>query len=131
IQTFQVVATAQGYYRLSPDLTKIQDPILLQRLYRNFVFSYMRKRILLEMRQAGAVAARAKNTTTYKRRKSLTTIRYRSILLAGWPKIVAKLAAERYCHSDDEVDPVDGQYFVRPKTVRSDNATNFFRAIDE
>lgn len=45
--------------------------------------------------------------------------------------IVAKLAKESYCHSDDEFDPVTKQYVVKAKPARSETATAFLRQVDE
>ncbi|KAJ7159141.1 hypothetical protein C8R43DRAFT_948477 [Mycena crocata] len=131
IHTFQVVATAQGYMHMSPDLSRLQDPILLGRLYNNFVWALMRDKILQERARPGAVVARRKVGTVYKRRGTLKTSRVTTIARAGWPKVVVKLAAETFCHSDDEIDPVDGKYWTRKKTVRGANPNDFFATIDE
>ncbi|KAJ7061910.1 hypothetical protein B0H15DRAFT_981554, partial [Mycena belliarum] len=77
IRTFQVVATAMAYRRLSPDLTKVKDVPLLTRLFRHYIYSVS------------------------------------------------------FCNSDDEHDPADGFYIIKPKTVRSANATAWVRIVDK
>jgi hypothetical protein len=66
--TFQHVAGSHCYIRMSPDLTKLRDSAFLRKLYRNFVFSTMHKRVLADARTAGAVLRKSKQTTAYKAR---------------------------------------------------------------
>ncbi|KAJ7629153.1 hypothetical protein DFH06DRAFT_1338433 [Mycena polygramma] len=127
INTFQQVAGAHGYVRIGPDLTRLRDAAFLRKLYRNCVYSMLRKRLLAERAEAGAVVARAKKTNTYKVRKSLGIARSRAILADGWPQGVAALVAEPYANSDDEFDSETQTYTIKPKNARGANATNFIR----
>ncbi|KAJ6497972.1 hypothetical protein C8R47DRAFT_314825 [Mycena vitilis] len=131
IKAFQDVAANHGFVRLSPDLTKLNDITLLQRLYRNYVWSNMRKRILAEARSPGSVTLRSKLTQDSKRRTSLADKRTVAIIGEAWTETVGALTAESFCNSDDERDPADGSYIIVPKTARSHNATNFIRSIDK
>jgi hypothetical protein len=71
IKTFQAIAISHGYSRLSPNLTNLQNMKLLQRFYRNYVFSHIYKLAMKEMKAAGSVKQSIANTNTYKRRKEV------------------------------------------------------------
>lgn len=71
IDTFKRVAQRHAYVRLSPDLMHLDDSDLLQRLYRNYVWSNMRKKLLSEAATPGAVVARMEITGKYKRRRTV------------------------------------------------------------
>lgn len=71
LQTFQSVLINHGYAGLNVDLTRARDTPFLRKLYRNYVYSAVHKKVLSEAREAGSVAARGKRTTDYKRRQSV------------------------------------------------------------
>lgn len=71
LNTFKYVASNHAYRHLSPDLTKLRDLILLKKIYRNYVFSMMKARVLAETAKPGATVQRAQTTTDYRRRQSV------------------------------------------------------------
>ncbi|KAJ6602582.1 hypothetical protein DFH09DRAFT_1301601 [Mycena vulgaris] len=109
IKTFQEVAISHCYSRLSPDLTNLGNMQLLEKFYRNYIFSYIYGLAKKEMKAAGSVQRSINNTNAYKRRME--------------PK----------CHSDDElsVDP-NGKpcYIIHDKPGRNPSITTFFCHID-
>ncbi|KAJ7177612.1 hypothetical protein C8R46DRAFT_1328179, partial [Mycena filopes] len=102
IDTFQTVATNHGYARLSPDLTKVRDRLVVQKLYRNCAWSLIRRRAESELTAPGSVVLRAKLVSDYKRRQMLGDQRSTAIRSNGWPSEVAELVAESFGNSDDE-----------------------------
>ncbi|KAJ7075270.1 hypothetical protein B0H15DRAFT_961763 [Mycena belliarum] len=131
IRTFQVVATAMAYRRLSPDLTRVKDVPLLTRLFRHYIYSVVKPKILKESLMAGSVVAHAQRTDSYKRRSALGKARTKKVLGDGWTERVCALTSESFCNSDDEYDPADGFYIIKPKPVRSANATAWVRIVDQ
>ncbi|KAJ7186027.1 hypothetical protein C8R46DRAFT_937670, partial [Mycena filopes] len=131
IDTFQTVATNHGYTRLSPDLTKVRDRLVVQKLYRNCAWSLMRRRAESELTAPGSVVLRAKLVQDYKRRQMLGDQRSTGIRSNGWPAEVAELVVESFANSDDEYDATDGKYTILPKDARSDGTTAFIRTVDK
>lgn len=72
IKTFQTIAIAHAYARLSPNLTNLANLQLLQRFYRNYLFSYLAPMVKREKKTAGSVRQVLDNTNTYKRRKEVS-----------------------------------------------------------
>ncbi|TDL13478.1 hypothetical protein BD410DRAFT_735326, partial [Rickenella mellea] len=68
LQSFRTVLTTGGYNFLQPDLRFATDAHLHRKLYRHIIFSYQRKRLELESREAGGLAERNKMTNVYARR---------------------------------------------------------------
>lgn len=76
IKTFQDCATNHAYVRLSPDLSLLNDRKVLQKLYRNCVWSLNRRKVVSELTLPGSVVARVKVTQDYKRRNAVTLISF-------------------------------------------------------
>ena len=54
--TFEQAAASFAYAHLSPNLCYIQDTSLIQKLYKNFLCSYMKGLALKERKEAGSVS---------------------------------------------------------------------------
>ncbi|KAJ7086898.1 hypothetical protein B0H15DRAFT_950406 [Mycena belliarum] len=127
ISTFQTVATDHGYLRLNFDLTRIKDRVFLKKLYRNFTYSMMKKRLRQEAVEPGTVVLRSKKTNTYKGRASLAKSRTSAIYGDGWPLVVGLLTEEAFSNSEDEFDSARNCYIIKPKARRSATTTQFIR----
>jgi len=69
--TFEQAATSFAYTHLSPNLRYIQDTALIQKLYRNFVWSYLRGLVLREQKEQGSVSRALQENKAYKSRSEV------------------------------------------------------------
>jgi len=69
--TFEQVAAGFGYSHLGIDLSLIHHFILMRKLYRNFVYSYMHGIAKSENKTPGSVAKLKTMTNVWKRRKEV------------------------------------------------------------
>ncbi|KAG6847460.1 hypothetical protein H0H93_008001 [Arthromyces matolae] len=74
--SFQQAAAVFAYSHLMPNLKYLEDFALLRRIYLNFVFSYLRKKIVKEKRVPGTAEKEAQDNKVYKLRSDLTDRRY-------------------------------------------------------
>lgn len=68
IQSFQVVATAYGYTHMGIDLSRLQNIILIQELYKSFVYSHMANLTRMDLKNPGSVSRGNAATNAYRRR---------------------------------------------------------------
>ncbi|KAJ6472114.1 hypothetical protein DFH09DRAFT_954251 [Mycena vulgaris] len=134
ISTFQAVAANHGYSRLSPNLTNLEDRVLLTKFYRNFVFSYIFKAMKAEVKLPGRMKLVAINKSIYSRRVRLADSRTVYISESGYPKAVQSLTSQAECNSDDEATCRDGTeeviaYLRKKKIARSEKAENWTRTV--
>ena len=69
--TFEQVAAGFGYSHLGIDLSLTHNFVLMRKLYRNFVYSYMLGIAKLENKTPGSVAKSKTMTNVWKRRKEV------------------------------------------------------------
>ena len=69
--TFEQVAAGFGYSHLGIDLSLIHNFVLMRKLYRNFVYSYMHGIAKSENKTPGSVAKSKAMTNVWKRRKEV------------------------------------------------------------
>ncbi|KAG6914266.1 hypothetical protein DXG01_001387 [Tephrocybe rancida] len=118
-----------------PDLTGTPtslynlDTELVRKLYRNFVYSYMKGLFLKEAKVPGSVVEGSNGNKVYKNREKLTQRRHMYLKDNGWNSQVQMLAGRAECTSDSEPNP-DGGFYIVPKRARSANATAFLRQTD-
>lgn len=92
IESFQRVVTAHGYIFKGPNLRYARDTAMLTRMYRNFVFSAERTKVIKEVKTPGCVARERTNAGIYKRRIRVCSVCltillcYLTTLFAAWWK---------------------------------------------
>ena len=64
--TFEQAATLYAYMHLLPNLCYIQDTAFMQKLYRNFLWSYLRGLALKEQKEWGSVSQALQENKAYK-----------------------------------------------------------------
>ena len=73
--TFEQAAASFAYAHLSPNLRYIQDTSLIQKLYKNFLWSYMKGLALKEQKEAGSVSRGMQENRAYKLRTEVCKIK--------------------------------------------------------
>lgn len=73
LQTFAEVSTAFGYTHMANNLSYLQSPSLLRKLYRSFVFSHFFRIAKLEEKGEGTVEKKMGMVNVWKRRKMVFT----------------------------------------------------------
>ncbi|KAJ7440244.1 hypothetical protein FB451DRAFT_1415275 [Mycena latifolia] len=134
ITTFQNVAANHGYSRLSPNLTNLEDRVLLTKFYRNFVFSYMLRTMKAEVKSPGRLEQVSTNKNIYSRRTRLADNRTVYIIESGYPKAVQSLSSQPECNSDDEAIFRAGTqevttYLRKKKIARSEKVETWMRGV--
>jgi hypothetical protein len=66
--TFEQAATSFAYAHLSPNMRYIHDTSLIQKLYKNFLWSYMKGLALKEQKESGSVSRGLQENKAYKAR---------------------------------------------------------------
>lgn len=69
--TFEQAATSFAYTHLSPNLRYVQDTAFVQKLYRNFVWSYLKGLVLKEQKEEGSVIRAIQENRAYKSRSEV------------------------------------------------------------
>ncbi len=69
--TFEQAATSFAYTHLSPNLRYLQDTALIQKLYKNFVWSYLKGLVLKEQKEQGSVSRALQENKAYKSRSEV------------------------------------------------------------
>ncbi|TDL13600.1 hypothetical protein BD410DRAFT_685361, partial [Rickenella mellea] len=112
LQSFRTVLTTGGYNFLQPDLRFATDAHLHRKLYRHIIFSYQRKRLELESREAGGLAERNKMTNpntyhikTLAHRSDSATAFMRLCDQAMFRNAVAESGTRRFRRERDRVVP--------------------------
>ncbi|KAJ3965809.1 hypothetical protein EV361DRAFT_1017082 [Lentinula raphanica] len=126
ISSFEYGLQNNGYISFEPNLEYVHNTAFLSRIYRNYVYSHLRKQILKESREQGRLASEAVRRGMYKRRKKLAKARIKFVKEAGYNNRVKRLVGEPECHSDDE-DADDGSLHILIKNLRNENTSQFFK----
>jgi len=93
IHSFQLVAgSAHAYSFKRIDQTHLEDIGLLTKMYRNFVFSSEKAKLVKEAREVGSVASAKEKTNVYTRRQRVCLHIFPFVILASdyvcsWPPI--------------------------------------------
>jgi hypothetical protein len=66
--TFEQAATSFAYVHLAPNMRYLQDTTLIQKLYKNFLWSYLKGLALKEQRESGSVNRAVQENKAYKLR---------------------------------------------------------------
>ncbi|KAJ6583148.1 hypothetical protein DFH09DRAFT_1076300 [Mycena vulgaris] len=115
-----------------PDLTNLSNMQLLEKFYRNYIFSYIYTLAMKEIKATGSVQMSITNTNTYKHHTNLVEKRTAYLCAEGYRTHIIKLASEPKCHSDDEPgfnangNPI---YIIHEKSGRNPSITTF-RNVD-
>ncbi|KAJ3857071.1 hypothetical protein EV368DRAFT_78133 [Lentinula lateritia] len=141
ISSFELGLQNGGYVYFEPNLEYIHNTAFLCQIYRNYVYSHLRKSILKESREKGRLASDAVKRVMYKRRKKVYSLssfmspssKYFSQLMksrikyaqdSGFNNRIKSLIAEPECNSEDE-DADDGSLHILVKNLRSENTSHF------
>jgi len=73
--TFEQAATSFAYAHLSPNMCYIHDTSLIQKLYKNFLWSYMKGLALKEQKESGSVSRGLQENKAYKARIEVCEIK--------------------------------------------------------
>ncbi|KAG6884577.1 hypothetical protein C0992_006071, partial [Termitomyces sp. T32_za158] len=130
IWTFEQAAATFAYQHFSPNLTYLHDMSVIQKLYRNFVWSYIRNLVMKEKKEPGSIARSLQENKAYKNRQELTTKRRRYLRDNGWNSRIQALAEDNECTSDQEDNPAGNGFLIMRKTARNPHITDFYRMID-
>ncbi|KAF8225757.1 hypothetical protein L208DRAFT_1304939, partial [Tricholoma matsutake] len=68
IWTFEQAAITFTYQHLAPNLAYLQNRPILKKLYRNFIWGYMKKLAGKEAKEKGSVCRGVKENKAYKNR---------------------------------------------------------------
>lgn len=127
LSTFEQVSNAYGYSHIGHDMSLVKDFPLMRKLYRNFVFSFMRDRAKMEARHPGMVETTANRNPIWRRRSTVSIlislynleielIYFEFKLMQGrvfvakshhFRHAVVKLLSEPEVHSDDKLAQPD------------------------
>nr|GAT47418.1 predicted protein [Mycena chlorophos] len=108
IKSFTILLTTGAYLDFKANMTRAEDVLLLRGLFRNFVFSYIRKKVVLERKTPGAAAILTLANDIYRRRKRLSDARVSWIRQQGFSSAMESLFEEPECNSDDEATVLGG-----------------------
>lgn len=72
LQTFMQVSTALGYTHMANNLSYLQSPSLLRKLYRSFVFSHFFRIAKMAEKGPGTVEQKMEKGNVWKRRKTVS-----------------------------------------------------------
>ncbi|KAJ3813455.1 hypothetical protein F5876DRAFT_73846 [Lentinula aff. lateritia] len=126
ISSFELGLQSYGYVYFEPNLEYIHNTAFLCQIYRNYVYSHLKKQILKESREKGKLASDAVKRVMYKRRKKLMKACIKYAQDSGFNDRLKSLIAEPECNSEDE-DADDGSLHILVKNLRSENATQFIK----
>ncbi|KAJ3865337.1 hypothetical protein EV359DRAFT_63227 [Lentinula novae-zelandiae] len=118
ISSFELGLQSHGYVYFEPNLEYIHNTAFLRQIYRNYVYSHLKKQILKESREKGKLASDAV--------KRLMKARIKYARDSGFNDRLKSLIAEPECNSEDE-DADDGSLHILVKNLRSENATHFIK----
>ncbi|KDR74790.1 hypothetical protein GALMADRAFT_157365 [Galerina marginata CBS 339.88] len=129
--TFEKAMGKLAYRHLQPNLSFLRDSTLLQRLYNNFIWSYMKNLALRERKEAGSVGRDLERNKVYKERSERGARRLKQLQANGFNDRIQRLVEEPECHSDSERKDDGPGFWIMFKKARNPHITNFFRWIDD
>ncbi|KAG6834155.1 hypothetical protein H0H93_011515 [Arthromyces matolae] len=130
IWTFEKAAALFAYTHFQPNLTYLQDAALMQRLYRNFVWSYIKGIVDKEAKEPGSHKRAVQENRAYKNRQELAFRRLAFLKREGFNARILSLVESPECVSDSEDNPAGGFWIMRKK-ARNPTITHFFRQLDQ
>ncbi|KAJ3796507.1 hypothetical protein GGU11DRAFT_133361 [Lentinula aff. detonsa] len=134
ISTFKMLLASFVYRFMNADMTVGNDNALCVRIYRQFVFGHIGRKVKEELRKPGSVEQRNERTNTYKRRSRLRDNRIQLLKNESFRPQVLKLALESESHSDDELDDTSTAnmptYLIRKKVGRAHKVAVLFHILD-
>ena len=92
--TFEQAATAFAYAHLSPNMCYLQDTTLVQKLYKNFLWSYLKGLALKEHKEPGSVVRGVQENKAYK--SQIEVHNSKSIVLRLLTYLSQQLTRRRY-----------------------------------
>lgn len=147
LDSFRQLATSEAWPQFAPNLSHLQNTVLVLRIYDHYVHYYQTRRFIMEARNPGSVLVAELKSTNYSRRRRVC------LCCTVWDKYLicfSKRAAERLdfltanryprryrvlatrkATSDDEYDPQTGQWIATKKQGRSQAAEVFYRRLDQ
>ncbi|KAF8070251.1 hypothetical protein FPV67DRAFT_1668126 [Lyophyllum atratum] len=128
--TFEQAASSFAYRHLAPNMRYLPDTSLIQKLYRNFLWSYMKDLVVKEQKEPGSLKRAVRDNKAYKSRTELTKRRNTWLKNNGWNERIQLLTDEVECTSDQESDPAGQGFLIMYKRARNSHVTNFFRTVD-
>ncbi|KAJ3846893.1 hypothetical protein EV368DRAFT_88381 [Lentinula lateritia] len=127
--TFTQVYSLGGYRFLGIEKEYVDNTLLVQKLYRSFVFSRMRKLMRREAKQKGGVQEDLNYTKVYKERRNKTKERTKYHTLRHFHSRITPLFEQPCCHSDHEDGP-DGSYHILTMPLRNPKVTMLYYETD-
>ncbi|KAF8220523.1 hypothetical protein L208DRAFT_1333258 [Tricholoma matsutake] len=129
IWTFEQAATTFAYQHLALNLAYLQNRPVLEKLYCNFMWGYMKKLAAKEAKEKGSVCGGVEENKAYKNCQLLTPKHHTYLKDHGWNQHIRLLAGSYECTSDDERNP-DGGFFIMRKQAHNPHITDFLHHID-
>ncbi|KAJ3737824.1 hypothetical protein DFJ43DRAFT_1035455 [Lentinula guzmanii] len=127
--TFTQVFLLGGYRFLGITKDYVNNTLLIQKLYRSFIFGRMRDLMRKEAKKKGSVQEDLKYTKAYKERQKKCQERTKYHTLRGWHTRIKPLFEQPRCHSDHEDGP-DGSYYALTMPLRSSKVTRLCYETD-
>ncbi|VDB99908.1 unnamed protein product [Peniophora sp. CBMAI 1063] len=131
ISTFEHMCASFAYTVFGVDFEHLKDSVLLQKMYRHFVFSYLRKSGEKEAERPGALKEESELSNLYKRRQKRRQGRSDWVKANGYSKKVVRMFKENEGTSEDEWDEARHAYVAKAVTGRSPALTRFVIWVDE
>ncbi|KAJ3755184.1 hypothetical protein EV360DRAFT_73064 [Lentinula raphanica] len=146
--TFTQVFSLGGYRFLGITKDYVDNTLLMQKLYRSFVFGRMQELIRKEAKKKGSVQEDLNYIKVYKERHKVIEIdnlvriqlkhyqfqkceeRLKYHTLRGWHSRIKPLFDQTRCHSDHEDGP-DGSFYVLTMPLRNSKVTKLYYATDD
>ncbi|KAJ3764875.1 hypothetical protein FB446DRAFT_836286, partial [Lentinula raphanica] len=146
--TFTQVFLLGGYRFLGITKDYVDNTLLMQKLYRSFVFSCMQELICKEAKKKGSVQEDLNYIKVYKECHKVIEIdnlvriqlkhyqfqkceeRLKYHTLQGWHSHIKPLFDQTRCHSDHEDGP-DGSFYVLTMPLRNSKVTKLYYATDD
>ncbi|KAJ3792331.1 hypothetical protein GGU11DRAFT_861533 [Lentinula aff. detonsa] len=127
--TFTQVFLLGGYRFLGITQDYVNNTLLIQKLYRSFIFGRMRDLMCKEARKKGSVQEDLKYTKAYKEHQKKCQERMKYHTLRGWHTCIKPLFEQPPYHSDHEDGP-DGSYHVLTMPLWSSKVTRLYYETD-
>ncbi|KAL1712148.1 hypothetical protein EV715DRAFT_297347 [Schizophyllum commune] len=143
LRSFRQAVLVGGYDHLGVNMEYAHKLSFLKKIYRSFVFHYLKEKVRMEQKKPGSNAQATEKNKIYKRRQDLARARTTFVgKMQGCPMWTQALCIENEAHSDDEMEVIDVAapdgsnvkktvYTIRKKEGRSDKVTGFFRMVDK
>ncbi|KAI0037496.1 hypothetical protein FA95DRAFT_1614153, partial [Auriscalpium vulgare] len=101
LSTFKTLCLSYAYTAHRINFEELNKPVLLRKLYRNYVFSYLRKRFMKDSSRNGSVKESDELSNLYKRRKKLRKERVQYLKDQSYNTRVLRLFSANAANSED------------------------------